>query len=89
MKLKTRRKCALVASGVWMQRIGSWKTYSPTPLIKLNKLEEELKVKEILYKDVYVVDCVGDNVVCDVWRIWFARVWSMICGIGWCVVGGA
>ena len=34
-----------------VKSISAWKTYSPTPLIKLNKLEEELKVKEVLYKD--------------------------------------
>lgn len=34
-----------------VKSISNWETYSPTPLIKLNKLEEELKVKEILYKD--------------------------------------
>ena len=31
--------------------ISSWKSYSPTPLIKLNKLDKELKVKNIYYKD--------------------------------------
>ena len=34
-----------------IKSISSWKTYSPTPLIKLNKLNEELKFKEIYYKD--------------------------------------
>ena len=31
--------------------ISSWKSYSPTPLIKLNKLNKELKLKNIYYKD--------------------------------------
>ena len=31
--------------------ISSWDTYSPTPLIKLNKLNKELGFKEIYYKD--------------------------------------
>ena len=31
--------------------ISSWKNYSPTPLIKLNKLDKELKLKNIYYKD--------------------------------------
>tara|TARA_B100000945_G_scaffold299259_1_gene279758 strand:- start:486 stop:1628 length:1143 start_codon:yes stop_codon:yes gene_type:complete len=31
--------------------ITSWKSYSPTPLIKLNKLRDELNFKEIYYKD--------------------------------------
>jgi len=31
--------------------ISSWKSYSPTPLIKLNKLNNELKLKNIYYKD--------------------------------------
>ena len=31
--------------------ICSWKSYSPTPLIKLNKLDKELKLKNIYYKD--------------------------------------
>ena len=31
--------------------ISSWKSYSPTPLIKLNKLDKELKLKNIYYKD--------------------------------------
>ena len=34
-----------------IRSISSWETYSPTPLIKLNKLNEELKFKEIYYKD--------------------------------------
>ena len=34
-----------------IQSISSWKNYSPTPLLKLNKLNEELKFKEIYYKD--------------------------------------
>jgi len=31
--------------------ISSWKSYSPTPLIKLNKLNKEIKLKNIYYKD--------------------------------------
>ena len=31
--------------------ITSWKSYYPTPLIKLNKLDKELKLKNIYYKD--------------------------------------
>ena len=31
--------------------ISSWNNYIPTPLIKLNKLNEELKLKNIYYKD--------------------------------------
>ena len=34
-----------------IKSISSWETYSPTPVIKLNKLNEELKFKEIYYKD--------------------------------------
>ena len=34
-----------------IESISSWKTYSPTPLIKLNKLNKELKLKNIYYKD--------------------------------------
>jgi diaminopropionate ammonia-lyase len=34
-----------------IQSISSWETYSPTPLLKLNKLNEVLKFKEIYYKD--------------------------------------
>ena len=34
-----------------IESISSWKTYNPTPLLKLNKLKEELNVKEIYYKD--------------------------------------
>jgi len=34
-----------------IQSISSWKTYNPTPLLKLNKLKQELNVKEIYYKD--------------------------------------
>ena len=34
-----------------IRSISSWKTYKPTPLLKLNKLNEELKFKEIYYKD--------------------------------------
>ena len=31
--------------------ISSWKGYSPTPLIELNKLSDELKLSKIFYKD--------------------------------------
>ena len=31
--------------------ISSWKGYSPTPLIELNKLSKELKINKIFYKD--------------------------------------
>ena len=31
--------------------ISSWKSYSPTPLIQLDKLKKELKLKNIYYKD--------------------------------------
>ena len=31
--------------------ISSWKNYSPTPLIRLNKLKNELNIGEIYYKD--------------------------------------
>ncbi len=31
--------------------ISKWETYAPTPLVKLNKLNEELGLKEIYYKD--------------------------------------
>jgi len=31
--------------------ISNWDNYSPTPLIKLNKLNEILKLKNIYYKD--------------------------------------
>ena len=34
-----------------IKSISSWKTYKPTPLIRLNKLNNELKFKEIYYKD--------------------------------------
>ena len=34
-----------------IKSISSWDTYSPTPLLKLNKLNDELKFKEIYYKD--------------------------------------
>jgi len=34
-----------------IKSISSWETYSPTPLLTLNKLNEELKFKEIYYKD--------------------------------------
>jgi diaminopropionate ammonia-lyase len=34
-----------------IKSISSWETYNPTPLIKLNKLNEELNLKEIYYKD--------------------------------------
>jgi diaminopropionate ammonia-lyase len=34
-----------------IKSISSWETYSPTPLIKLNKLNEELGFREIYYKD--------------------------------------
>jgi len=31
--------------------ISSWKDYSPTPLIELNKLSKELNLNKIFYKD--------------------------------------
>ena len=31
--------------------ISGWESYSPTPLLKLNKLKNELGYKEIYYKD--------------------------------------
>ena len=31
--------------------ISKWETYAPTPLIRLNKLCNELQLKEIYYKD--------------------------------------
>ena len=31
--------------------ISNWKGYSPTPLLKLNKLNKNLKLKNIFYKD--------------------------------------
>jgi len=34
-----------------IQVISSWKSYSPTPLIKLNKLDKELKLNNVYYKD--------------------------------------
>jgi len=34
-----------------IESISSWKNYSPTPLVKLNKLNKELKLKNIYYKD--------------------------------------
>ena len=34
-----------------IESISSWENYLPTPLIKLNKLNEELKLKNIYYKD--------------------------------------
>jgi diaminopropionate ammonia-lyase len=34
-----------------IEAISSWDNYAPTPLIKLNKLNEELKFKNIYYKD--------------------------------------
>ena len=34
-----------------IKSISSWETYSPTPLLKLDKLNEELKFDEIYYKD--------------------------------------
>ena len=34
-----------------VKSISSWETYSPTPLLKLDKLNKELKFKEIYYKD--------------------------------------
>ena len=34
-----------------IKSISSWETYSPTPLLTLNKLNKELKFKEIYYKD--------------------------------------
>ena len=33
------------------KRISSWDDYKPTPLIKLEKLAKELKIKKIFYKD--------------------------------------
>jgi diaminopropionate ammonia-lyase len=33
------------------ESISSWENYTPTPLIKLNKLNKELKLKNIYYKD--------------------------------------
>ena len=34
-----------------VESISKWETYSPTPLISLNKLRETLNVKQIYYKD--------------------------------------
>ena len=34
-----------------IETISSWDNYAPTPLIKLNKLNDELKFKNIYYKD--------------------------------------
>ena len=34
-----------------IEDISSWDNYAPTPLIKLNKLNDELKFKNIYYKD--------------------------------------
>ena len=34
-----------------IKSISSWDTYNPTPLLKLNKLNDELKFQEIYYKD--------------------------------------
>ena len=34
-----------------IEAISSWDNYAPTPLIKLNKLNDELKFKNIYYKD--------------------------------------
>ena len=34
-----------------IEAISSWDNYAPTPLIKLNKLNDELKLKNIYYKD--------------------------------------
>ena len=34
-----------------VESISKWETYSPTPLISLNKLKEILNVKQIYYKD--------------------------------------
>jgi diaminopropionate ammonia-lyase len=34
-----------------IESISSWENYTPTPLIKLNKLNKELKLKNIYYKD--------------------------------------
>ena len=34
-----------------MNKISKWKGYSPTPLIKLDKLNKNLKIKNIFYKD--------------------------------------
>ncbi len=34
-----------------IESISSWENYLPTPLIKLNKLNKELKLKNIYYKD--------------------------------------
>ena len=31
--------------------ISSWRSYKDTPLLKLNKLEKNLKLKNIFYKD--------------------------------------
>ena len=33
------------------KKISKWKGYSPTPLIKLDKLNKNLKLKNIFYKD--------------------------------------
>ena len=34
-----------------VESISKWETYDPTPLLKLDKLKEELGLKEIYYKD--------------------------------------
>ena len=34
-----------------VESISKWETYTPTPLISLNKLKEKLNVKQIYYKD--------------------------------------
>ena len=34
-----------------VKSISSWETYSPTPLIKLDKLKDTLGIKDIYYKD--------------------------------------
>ena len=34
-----------------IEAISSWDNYAPTPLVKLNKLNDELKFKNIYYKD--------------------------------------
>ena len=34
-----------------IEAIAGWDNYAPTPLIKLNKLNDELKFKNIYYKD--------------------------------------
>ena len=34
-----------------IKSISTWESYSPTPLVKLNKLNDQLKFKNIYYKD--------------------------------------